>query len=117
MPEFSEILAQLSLNSPPGPLYNIMLYSLLLLNIVAMLMQSDKQLFTTLLLGGTALLIVVAKLNLIAPTNIILVVVTIAICMVPFIVTFMSKAKASKPVTLMASALGAIYIVTFWINH
>ncbi|MEM6529581.1 MAG: hypothetical protein AAF653_14885 [Chloroflexota bacterium] len=117
MPDFSDVLAQLSLDSPPGTLYNVMLYSLLLLNIVAMLMQSDKQLFTTLLLGSTALLIAVAKLNIIPPTNVALVAVTVAICLIPLIVTAMSKAKASKPLTLTASLLGAIYIVTFWINH
>lgn len=113
----ADVLARIGLNSPPGPVYNMMLYTLLVLNLIAFFMQTDRQLITTLLLGLTLILIAIAKLNLIPPTNLLLLVLTMGIPLIPFIVAAMTRAKNSRPIALLAGLLGVVYVGVYWLNH
>lgn len=111
---FNEILAQLSLGSDPGPIFNIQLYILFFLNLVAFFMQSEKQLAATLFCGGALALIVISKLNLIDPESIFALLINVGIFIIPIFVTGMSKAKGSKPITGLAGLLGGVYFFSFW---
>lgn len=116
MPEvtFGEIMAQLSLGSDPGLIYNILLYIMFFLNLIAFPMQDDKQLAATLLVGLTLALIVIAKLNIIDADNLGMLVVNVGIFVIPIVVTGMSKAKKSKPLTIIAGVIGGFYFFMYW---
>ncbi len=118
MPEvdftFNEILAQLSIFSEPGPIFNILIYIMFFLNLIAFFGQDDKQLAATLLLGLTLVLLMISKLNIIDPTDIASVLINSGIMTIPLIVTGMSKAKKTKPLTLIAGLLGVPYFFLYW---
>lgn len=111
---FADLTAALSLSSDPGMPYNIMLYLMLGLNLIAFFMQDDKQLITTLLVGLTMALIVIAKLDVISPINLGMLLINVGIFTIPLIVTGMSKAKKSKPLTIFAGVIGGVYFFSYW---
>ncbi|MEM6529580.1 MAG: hypothetical protein AAF653_14880 [Chloroflexota bacterium] len=111
---FEDIMAQLSLTSDPGLPFNILIYLCLFLNLIAFFMQDDKDLPSTLILGGTMALLLIAKLNIVDPTDLPALLINVGIFVFPIIVTGMSKAKKSKPLTGLAGLLGGIYFFGFW---
>ncbi len=116
----TEVLAQIGPGSDPynlggvALLLNIALYIVFFLNLVAFGMQDEKQLIATLLCGLTLALIVIAKLGIIDATDILSLVINVGIFVVPFLVTGMSKAGKSKPITLIAGLIGGVYFFAFW---
>ena len=114
--EISDILSKLSLSSPPGLLPNILLYLCFFFNLIAFFMQSDKQLMATLSLGLTLALIMIAKLAILDYENLLYFVVNVGICLIPLIVTGMTKAKKSQPLTLFAALIGGAYAILFWLT-
>lgn len=111
---FADLTGALALNSEPGLIFNILLYIMFFLNLAAFFMQDDKQMIATLAVGMTLALIVVAKLAIIEPTNLGMLVVNALIFVTPLIVTGMSKAKKSKPLTIFAGVLGGVYFFVYW---
>ncbi len=107
--EFGDVLARLSLDSQPGVIFNVMLYVMFVLNLLAFGMQDDQQLSATLLVGLTLILIVISKLNLIAPDNLLIVPVFVALAVLPLFVTALSRSKRARPLTLLAGATGVVY--------
>ncbi|MEL6268748.1 MAG: hypothetical protein AAFV33_12000 [Chloroflexota bacterium] len=118
MPEvdftFGEIMAQLSLNSDPGLLWNLLIYTCFFLNLIAFFMQDDKDLMSTLTIGGTLALLMIAKLNIVEPKALLSLIMNVCIFVFPIIVTGMSKAKKSKPLTAIAGFFGAVYFFGYW---
>jgi len=110
----SDILAQLSIWSEPGFIFNIFIYTMLLLNMIAFFMQDDKDLPSTLMLGLVLVLLVISKLAIIDPLSIVSVLINAGIMTAPLIVTGMSRSKKSKPLTLIAGLLGAPYFFLYW---
>ena len=113
-PTFSEIMAQLSLRSDPGMIYNVLLYLMLVLNLFAFFGQDNKQLIATLLVGLAMALIVIAKLSVIKPDHLGMLIVNSGIFVIPLIVTGMSKAKKTKPLTIIAGVMGGFYFFMYW---
>lgn len=119
LPSFGEILAQLSLNSEPGLIYNILIYIIFFMLLIAFFMQDDKQLITTLLLGLVLAFLVIAKLDLARQNfpdggDFAMLLINAAIFVVPLMVTGMSKAKKSKPLTLIGGVIGGFYFFMYW---
>ncbi|MFZ4827142.1 MAG: hypothetical protein ACOYLB_07285 [Phototrophicaceae bacterium] len=114
--EIGDILSKLSIYSEPGLLPNILLYIAFFLNLIAFFMQSDKQLMATLALGLTLALIVIAKLVILDYDNLLYFVVNVGICLIPLVVTGMTKAKKSQPLTLFAALIGGAFAILFWLT-
>ncbi len=114
MPDLDAVGNLISLNSEPGFIYNILLYIMFFLNMIAFFMQSDKQLVTTLMLGLTLAMLAIAKLNVIEPTNLAMLIINAGIFTIPFIVAGMSKSKASKPITVISGVIGGFYFFMYW---
>ncbi len=104
----------ISLTSEPGFIYNILLYLMFILNMIAFFMQSDKQLITTLMLGLTMAFLAIAKLNVIDPQNLIMLIINSGIFTIPLIVAGMTKAKKSQPLAIIAGVIGGFYFFMYW---
>jgi hypothetical protein len=85
-----------------------------ILNLIAFFMQDDRDLPSTLAVGGTLALLVIAKLNLIEPADLLSLILNVSIFVIPIIVTGMSKAKKSKALTAIAGFLGGVYFFGYW---
>jgi len=110
-----QILAQLGLNTPPGPIWNIMLYIVFFLAVITMFMQGDKQNFTVVLMGTVGLLAVVAKLQLFQPKELGALVVNAGMFTLPLIVAGVTKAKKSVGPAILVGIIAGIYFFGFWV--
>ncbi|MFZ4813111.1 MAG: hypothetical protein ACOYL5_01150 [Phototrophicaceae bacterium] len=119
---FSDITRALLPSSGSGIVLvlDILLYIMFFLNLVAFFMQSDKQIQATIFMATTLLLNVIAKLStarpdpIIAPKSLISLVVNAGVFVIPLIVTGMSKAKNSKPLTLISGVVGGAFFFMYW---
>jgi len=96
-------------------LYDIFLYIIFFLAVIVMFMQSDKQLFPTMLMAGVAALAVIAKLNIMRPKEFGTLVINIAMGTVPLIVAGITKAKKSQGPAVIGGVLGVVYFIIFWL--
>lgn len=109
-----DILARLGPRGGVELLYDILLYIIFILNVIAMFMQSDKQLVPTLMLGGAAALAVIAKLNLFNPLAFGALVVNAGMFILPLITAGITKAKKSIGLAVLGGILGGVYFFFFW---
>ncbi|MEO0563416.1 MAG: hypothetical protein AAF125_15005 [Chloroflexota bacterium] len=104
---------------------DIMLYLMFFLNLIAFFGQDDKQIAATMLVGGTLLAIVIGKLStfyaggdnpieFIEADEMPMLIINSIIFLIPIIVTGMSKAKKTKPLTIIAGSIGGAYFFMFW---
>jgi hypothetical protein len=126
---FQEILA--ALQPHPDPiilLLDIVIYIVFFMNLIAFFMQDDKQINATLLMGLAILGNLVAKLSTyyagdfrprlpidaLDPNNLTMLIVNSMIFIIPLIVTGMSKAKKSKPLTIISGVLSGVFFFGYW---
>ena len=121
MPDFSfgEILTALGPTVGPGTggitlLLNGLIYIIFVLMFIAFFMQDDKQLSATLLVGATLAMLMIAKLTILDPEELPMLIINAGIFVTPLFVTGMSKAKKSKPLTIIAGVLGGVYFFSYW---
>ncbi len=104
---------------------DLLLYIMFFMNLVAFFMQDDRQLIATLLMGLAILAVLVGKLStfyaggrspieFIEADELPMLIVNCVIFVTPIIVTGMSKAKKSKPITIISGLLGGAYFFMFW---
>ena len=110
-----DILAKLAPRSGVELLYDIFLYIIFILAVIVMFMQSDKQLFPTMLMAGVAALAVIAKLNIMKPKEFGTLVINIGMGVVPLIVAGITKAKKSQAPAIIGGVLGVVYFMIFWL--
>ncbi|MBL8165433.1 MAG: hypothetical protein JNJ61_25845 [Anaerolineae bacterium] len=110
-----EILAALGPRSGTALIYDIFLYIIFILAVVAMFMQSDKQTVPTILMGLVAALAVIAKLDILPPKDFGSLVINAGMFVIPLIVTGITKAKKSQPLTIIGGVLAGIYFFMFWV--
>ena len=116
---FGEILQALGPFVGPGTgaitiLISVLLYIIFILMFIAFFMQDDKQLTATLLVGLTLALALIAKLTVLDPEELPMLIINAGIFVIPLFVTGMSKAKKSKPLTLIGGVFGGIYFFLYW---
>lgn len=115
---------------PCNPLWDyIFIYPLFFVNMIAMMLQGDKELTPTLLLAVSVLCIVLAKLGpagdiipynasnaewLIFPGGLIWFVFNIGLFVLPLITAGMTKAKKSVGWAIAAGVWGGVYFFAFW---
>lgn len=110
-----KILAQLGPGSPPGLIWNIMLYIIFLLAVITMFMQSDKQSSTTMMMGGVGAMAVIAKLNIFEATNLGSLVINVGMFVLPLIVAGITKAKKSAGPAIFTGILAGLYFFGYWL--
>jgi hypothetical protein len=110
----SQILDKLGPNSPPGLVWNIILYVIFVLAVITMFMQSDKQSVTTIMMGAVGAMAAIAKLGLFAPGNIGSLVINAGMFVLPLIVAGIAKAKKSVGPAIATGVLSGIYFFGFW---
>lgn len=101
---------------------NILLYLVFILSLIAFFMQDEKQIEATILVGLTMAAAVIGKLStatannidMLEPTHLTMLIVNAGIFVIPLIVTGMSKAKKSKPLTIIAGVIGGFYFFMYW---
>lgn len=117
---FDQMMAALKLSNDPIIMaIEVILYIVFFLNLIGFFMQDDKQLTATMLMGGALLANVVAKLStstppLVRPTSMIMLFVNSMILILPMFVSGMSKAKKSKPATILSTVLSAVFFFMYW---
>ncbi|HEX2905565.1 MAG TPA: hypothetical protein VHO69_01795 [Phototrophicaceae bacterium] len=109
-----DILARLALRSGVEMIYDIFLYIIFFLMLIAMFMQSDKQLGPTLLCGMVGAMAIIGKLNVFEPKEFGSLIINAGIFVLPIIVAGITKAKKSQPLTIIAGVLGGVYFFMFW---
>lgn len=95
--------------------YDIMIYLIFFLALIAMFMQSDKQLVTTLMLAGTAGLAVIAKLGVFEPRDFGSLIINAGMLVLPLITAGITKAKKSVPLAVIGGIMGGVYFFAFWL--
>jgi hypothetical protein len=110
-----DILSKLAPRGGVELLYDIFLYIIFILAVIVMFMQSDKQLFPTMLMAGVAALAVIAKLNIMRPKEFGTLVINIAMGTVPMIVAGVTKAKKSQGLAIIGGVVGIVYFIIFWL--
>ncbi len=95
--------------------YDIMIYLIFFLALIAMFMQSDKQLVTTLMLAGTAGLAVIAKLGVFEPRDFGSLIINAGMLVLPLITAGITKAKKSVPLAVLGGIMGGVYFFAFWL--
>ena len=110
-----KILAQLGPSSPPGIIWNILLYIIFFLAVIAMFMQSDKQNIPTILLGAVGAMAVIAKLGVFEPKAFGSLVINAGMFVTPFIVAGISKAKKSIPLCIFTGIVAGLFFFGFWL--
>lgn len=96
-------------------LYDILLYIMFFLALITMFMQSDKQMFTTLIMAAVAALCVIAKLNVLRPKEFGSLVINAGMFVLPLIVAGITQAKKSQGPAIIGGVLGGVYFFLFWV--
>ncbi len=110
-----DILAKLAPRGGIEFLYDLFLYVIFFLAVIAMFMQSDKQTFPTILLAAVAAFAVIGKLNILKPKDFGSLVINIGMGVIPLIVAGITKAKKSQPLVIIGGVVGMIYFIMFWL--
>lgn len=110
-----DILQKLAPRGGVELLYDIFLYIMFFLAVITMFMQSDKQLFPTMLMAGVAAMAVIAKLNILRPKEFGTLVINIGMGTIPLIVAGITKAKKSQGPAVIGGVLGIVYFIIFWL--
>lgn len=120
---FQDILSYLGPSSPPGFIWNIIMYVIFFLALVTMLLQSDKALTPTLLMAVVLAAVVIDKLQIMerqaAPLfnqpglwTFLLHCVMFA---VPLLVAGATKAAKSRGPAILTGIIGGIYLFGYWV--
>jgi hypothetical protein len=96
-------------------LFDIFLYIIFFLGLIAMFMQSDKQMGPTLMLAAVAGIAVISKLHAFGDKNLATLLLNALMLILPLIVTGITKAKKSQPLTIIGGVLAGVYFFLFWI--
>jgi hypothetical protein len=117
--DFQGILRRLGPSqSMPGLLFDIMRYLIFILAFITMLMVPDKQLMASLLMTAVLGIVVLVKLEVFGPTELITLALNCGLFVIPFIVAGMLRgrnrmARAVYP-ALLTGLLGGGYFFLFW---
>ena len=101
-------------SSPPGLIWNILLYIIFFLALVSMLLQGDKALLPTMILAGALLLVVLAKLQVFPPREFGAFVVNAGIFILPGLVAGMTRSPKGRPPAILAAVFGAVFFFAYW---
>ena len=115
---FQDILKNL-LPTGGSIVYDIFLYPIFFLSLVALFMQSDKQLLPTLLLASVLMMTVIAKLSINASIpferpEIAMLFLNLGIFIFPALVAPMTKAKRSRGLVILVAVFAFVYAFLFW---
>lgn len=110
-----DILAKLAPRGGVELLYDIFLYIIFFLAVIAMFMQSDKQTLPTILLAAVAAFAVIGKLNIMTPKAFGTLIINIGMGVIPLIVAGITKAKKSQALLVIGGVLGMVYFIIFWL--
>jgi hypothetical protein len=110
-----DILAKLAPRGGVELLYDIFLYLMFFLAVTVMFMQSDKQMFPTMLMAAVAAFAVIAKLNVLKPKEFGTLIINIGMGTLPLIVAGITKAKKSQAPAIIGGVLGIVYFIIFWL--
>ena len=115
-----DIIEALGPNSPPGLIWNILLYLIFILALAVMFMQSDKQLITTLMMAAVSFACVIDKLQVLRNRPILgfpdfgTLLLHILIFTFPLIVAGITKAKKSQAPAILTGIIGGLLFFGFW---
>lgn len=109
-----EILHLLGPNGGWGMPWSIFIYVIFFLSVIAMLMQSEKTLTPVLLLLVGLLAVVVDKLAVFPARAFETFILHIVMFVPPLLVVGMTKNPKSRPPSILAFLVGAVYFFAFW---
>jgi peptidoglycan/LPS O-acetylase OafA/YrhL len=112
---FQDILNKLAPRGGIEFLYDIFLYLMFFLAVITMFMQSDKQMFPTILMAAVAAMAVIAKLNVLKPKEFGSLIINIGMGVLPLIVAGITQAKKSQGPAIIGGLIGCVYFMLFWL--
>jgi hypothetical protein len=112
---FQDILNKLAPRGGVELIYDIFLYIMFFLAVITMFMQSDKQMFPTILMAAVAAMTVIAKLNVLKPKEFGSLIINIAMGVLPLIVGGITQAKKSQGPAIIGGVVGCVYFILFWL--
>lgn len=112
--DMQEIIRLLGPNAGLGLVWNIFLYVIFFFTLIAMLLQGDKALLTTIICAASLMLCIIAKLNIFPPREFGSLVINAGIFLFPGIVAGMTRDAKSRPPAILACVIGAVYFFAFW---
>jgi hypothetical protein len=112
---FQDIVSKLLPRGGIEFVYDLFLYVIFFLAVIAMFMQSDKQTFPTILMAAVAAFAVIAKLNVLTPKAFGTLIINIGMGVIPLIVAGITKAKKSQPLVIIGGVVGMVYFIMFWL--
>jgi hypothetical protein len=110
-----DILSKLAPRGGVELVYDLFLYVIFFLAVIAMFMQSDKQTFPTILLAAVAAFAVIGKLGILTPKSFGTLIINIGMGVIPLIVAGITKAKKSQALVIIGGVLGMVYFIIFWL--
>jgi hypothetical protein len=111
------------------PIWNILLYAIFVLALIALLLMPDKNMLSTLLIAGVLLAAVIAKLvlssgpsgrRILAPTDFGMFILNIIPFVFPMLAIGVLRAKKKAKVvipSILTAVLGFVYFFMFWLTE
>jgi hypothetical protein len=112
--DIQEIIRLLGPNAGLGLVWNIFIYVIFFFTLIAMLLQGDKALLTTIICAASLMLCIVDKLGVIPPDEFGSLVIHAGMFLFPGIVAGMTRDAKSRPPAIIACVVGAVYFFAFW---
>lgn len=115
-----QILQLLGPRQGVGLLFDILLYIIFFLGIIGLFMQSDKQLIATLLVAGSLLAAVLAKLQFFDGQYVLgiygfgALITNAVLLLTSALAAGLTKAKRSRPFLIIMAVLAAVYFFLYW---
>ena len=113
--DLQDIIDKLLPRSGIELLYDLILYVIFILAVIAMFMQSDKQLGPTIMMALVAAMAVIAKLAILRPKEFGSLIINAVMFVIPLIVAGITKAKKSQPLLIFGGVVGGLYFFMFWL--
>jgi hypothetical protein len=113
--QLQDILNKLAPRSGVELLYDIFLYIIFFLALITMFMQSDKQLFPTIVMAAVAAMAVLGKLSIFPAKDFGSLIINAGMFVLPLIVAGITSAKKSQAPAIFGGILGGLYFFLFWV--
>ncbi len=110
-----DILSKLAPRGGVELIYDLFLYVIFFMAVIAMFMQSDKQTIPTILLAAVAAFAVIGKLNILKPKEFGSLIINIGMGVIPLIVGGITQAKKSQAICIICGVFGIVYFIIFWL--
>ena len=110
-----DIIRLLGPTAGNGLIWNIFIYVIFFFTLIALFMQGDRALLTTIILAASLLLCLVDKLVIFRPKEFGTLVIHCGMFLFPALVAGMTRDGKSRAPAILAAVIGAVYFFMFWV--